>query len=266
MAEVLGPSTEMDVLKSGPDGVTHERVSVATEVPFTIIANGIELVTLLCTPENLSELCLGFLFTSGFVGSSGDVLDFSCDRQRWRADVRISRDPDPALMAKRLYTSGCGRGVMFASVGEIAARQPLESGMVVASPRIVEVAQWLQRCSGLYRSTGAVHTAALSLDGAIPAAQMDDVGRHNAVDKAIGAGLAMGLDFAKAMLVCSGRTSSEILFKTKRAGIPISLARGAPTHQTVLLARDLGVTVVGFARGGGFTVYSHPERIQFENI
>jgi FdhD protein len=243
--------------------VTHERVSVAAEVPFTIIANGIEVVTLLCTPQNLDMLCTGFLFTSGFIRSPKEVLGISCDLQRWRADAQIARDPDPGLMAKRLYTSGCGKGVMYASTGEIAARHPLQTGMVVDSSRVVEVMRWLQTCSSLYRTTGAVHTASVSIGGDIPEIWMDDVGRHNAVDKVIGAALLKGTDFSNALLLCSGRTSSEILFKAKQAGIPVSIARGAPTHQTVLLARDIGVTVVGFARGGGFLIYSHPERIAF---
>ncbi|MFH1756238.1 MAG: formate dehydrogenase accessory sulfurtransferase FdhD, partial [Candidatus Latescibacterota bacterium] len=84
----------------------------------------------------------------------------------------------------------------------------------------------------------------------------------NAVDKVIGHGLMRGVDFSQCVLVCSGRTSSDMLHKAKRSGIPVSVSRGAPTHQTILLAGEMGVTVVGFARGGGFTVYTHHERIK----
>jgi FdhD protein len=90
---------------------------------------------------------------------------------------------------------------------------------------------------------------------------MDDVGRHNAVDKVVGRALLEGMDLSRCALLCSGRTSSDMLHKAKRAGIPVSVSRGAPTHQAVLQARSMGVTVVGFARGTSMTVYSHPERI-----
>jgi FdhD protein len=70
-----------------------------------------------------------------------------------------------------------------------------------------------------------------------------------------------GYDFSVSMLVSTGRISSEILHKVKRCGIPLVLSRGMPTHQTVLMARDMGITVIGFARGGSLTIYSHPERV-----
>ncbi len=94
---------------------------------------------------------------------------------------------------------------------------------------------------------------------------MEDIGRHNAVDKVIGAGLMTSCDFSNTVVVCSGRTSSEILHKARRCGMPIILSRGAPTHQTILLALEMNMTVIGFARGNGFTVYSHAERVDFEN-
>ena len=90
---------------------------------------------------------------------------------------------------------------------------------------------------------------------------MDDIGRHNAVDKIIGRSLMNAVDFSRTMLISTGRISSEILHKVKRTGIPIVLSRGAPTHQTVLMAREMGVTVIGFARGENFTVYANSDRV-----
>ena len=150
---------------------------------------------------------------------------------------------------------------MFASAVELAGRHPIESGLTITAAGVHELAAWLQHCSALYRETGGIHSAALSAAGSIPQRHFDDIGRHNAVDKAIGAGLFSGSDFSRMVLICSGRTSSEILHKARRAAIPIIIARGAPTNQTILKAREMGITVVGFARGSAFTVFSHPERI-----
>jgi len=255
------PSVALDVVRLKHGKIVHAQQAIATEVPFTIIANDTEIVTLLATPLDLKELSCGYLFTSGFIKDADDIVSYRCDTNRWVADVTLKKEVNPELMRKRLYTSGCGRGVMYASVGEISARQPLESDLSISREQIGEMSAWLQQCSALYRETGAVHTAAISTNGAIPQIQCDDIGRHNAVDKVIGAALLKQFDFAKAVLICSGRMSSEILHKAKMSTAAIVISRGAPTHQTILRARDTGVTVIGFARGGGFTIYSHKERI-----
>jgi FdhD protein len=95
----------------------------------------------------------------------------------------------------------------------------------------------------------------------MPDLLIDDIGRHNAVDKVIGHCLLAGFDLSQSMLLCTGRISSEILHKARRASIPIVVSRGAPTHQSVLLAREMGITLIGVARAGSFTIYSHYQRI-----
>jgi FdhD protein len=251
----------MDVVRVRGGEASQVSQAIAAEIPFTIKTDTVEIATLLCSPLDLKELAYGYLYTSGFIGDASELRTISVDTQRWVATVSLAREPDPGILARRLYTSGCGKGVMYANVAEIASRKPLESSLRIKAAQIAEMATWLQHCSALYRETGAVHTAALSDGGAQPHMQADDVGRHNAVDKVIGRALLAGSDFARGVLISSGRTSSEILHKAKRAGIAIIISRGAPTHQTVLRARDMGVTVVGFARGGQCTVYSHEERV-----
>ena len=239
-------------------------VQIATEVPFTIVANNVEIASLMCTPSNLEELTVGFLFTSGFVTDADEIQAYHLDEQQWRADVRLEKNPDPEIMSKRLYTSGCGKGVMYSSMIEITSRQPLGPGFTIKAEAIPKIMKWLLTSSALHKATGGVHTAALSLSGRLPRIAIDDVGRHNALDKVIGKGLLDSIDFSQTLIACTGRTSSEILYKSKRSSIPIILSRGAPTHQTILLAREMNVTVVGFARGRGFTVYTSPDRIELD--
>ncbi len=259
----FGASVEMDVVRLKNGTVERRTENVAAEVPFTILANEKEIATLLCSPIWLKEFCFGFLRTSGFIKSIQDITSFSLDTERWVASCEIADLPDLSLTHKRLYTSGCGKGVMYTSVNEIAYRKPIENEMRIKSSTIVSLARWLQKCSELYKTTGGIHTAALSLDGEMPDTVIDDIGRHNAVDKVIGKALLEGVDLSKSIIISSGRASSEILHKVRSCETPINISRGAPTHQTVLRARDMGITVIGFARGGNFTVYSHEERVIF---
>ena len=260
-AEPLGPSLSFEVVRYTGDIAQDDTACVAAEVPLTIVARGIEVATLSCTPEHIRELVHGFLFTQGLIDSAGDVHEVLLDPVRWRVDADIARTIDTELLGKRLYTSGCGKGVMYTTVYELAARQPLESDFRIAASAVQDVMRWLQSSSKLHRLTGGVHSAALVAQGGPAGTPIDDVGRHNAVDKVIGKALIEGLDFGKSILASSGRISSEILFKARRCGIPLAASFGAPTHQAILLARDMGVTLAGFARGRKLTVFSHPERI-----
>ena len=260
-SDTLGMSVNFEVVQIKKGNTTNTIISVPTEVPLTIVANDEEIATLSGSPDHLREFVYGFLFTAGFIQKAQDVQAFWCDEATWRIEVKLNNPPEPNLLTKRLYTSGCGRGVMFSSVVELALRRPLADEFTIDREVILGLMRWLQTSSQLYRSTRGVHTAALSKGGALPEIVCDDIGRHNAVDKVIGSALMAGVDFKVSALLCSGRISSDILFKAKRCDIPVAISLSAPTHQAVLLARDMHMTLVGFARGLSFTIFSHPERI-----
>jgi FdhD protein len=260
-SDTLGMSVNFEVVQIKNGNPTNTVASVPTEVPLTIVANDQEIATLSGSPDHLREFVYGFLFTSGFIQDAHDVQAFWCDEAKWRIEVKLNNPPDPDLLTKRLYTSGCGRGVMFSSVVEIALRRPLADEFTIGSEVIPGLMRWLQTSSQVYRNTGGIQTAALSKGGTLPEIVSDDIGRHNAIDKVIGSALITGVDFKVSVLLCSGRISSDILFKAKRCEIPLVISLSAPTHQAVLLARDMHITVVGYARGLSFTIFSHPERI-----
>jgi FdhD protein len=262
MPDPLGPTTSFEVLRTRGDEAGPATAIVATEVPLTLVVNGTELATLMCSPTDLEPLCAGFLLSAGVIDRAEEILSYRCDTARWEARLQVRHDPDPELLSRRLFTSGCGRGVLYASAVEIAARHPLHSELRIHRDAIAAAMGWMQRASELYRASGGVHTATLCIEGALPTWHMDDVGRHNAVDKVIGRALLEGIDLTRCVLLCSGRTSSDMLHKAKRAGIPISASRGAPTHQAVLQARAMGLTIAGFVRGSSMTVYSHAERVE----
>ncbi|MFH1469851.1 MAG: formate dehydrogenase accessory sulfurtransferase FdhD [Pseudomonadota bacterium] len=258
---VLSCHVQLDVMEVVGGEAREGLRPVATEVPFTMRANGVELATLMCSPMDLQALCCGFLMTSGVIAGPTEILSLACDDRRWEANARVLNDPDPGLLQRRLHTSGCGRGVVYASVLEASAHLPLESDLRLPASRVSALAQWLLRASPLHRATRGVHTAALSAAGLLPIRTFDDVGRHNAVDKAIGAAALAGVTLAGGALLCSGRGSAEVVHKARYCGIPILITSGSPTHQAVLRARAAGLTLVGNARGRRFVVYSRPERI-----
>jgi len=234
---------------------------LAEEVPFTINIEEEELVTLLCSPEDLYDLVLGFLFTSGIIKTAGDVKKIILNTEQWTATVKLCKqNVSPQIIFKRLYTSGCGRGILFYNMFDIASRTKITSGFKVKSDLIMKLMINFQKQSGQYLKTAGTHSAALANKKNILIFR-EDIGRHNAIDKVIGAGLKQGVTFAQVMLLTSGRISSEVLFKTQKCRIPVIISRSAPTNQAVKLARNLGITLVGFARGRRMNVYSQGDRI-----
>ncbi len=239
----------------------EEEVIVAAEVPCTFVVNDVEVATMMCTPSHLKEFTYGFLYTSGLIQSVDDITLYQCNDIKWRIDVKTDHFIDPADLGKRVYTSGCGKGVMYTSIVELSTRYPLTTDLKVRSKDLVKSMKWLQSSSELHRTTGGVHSATVSFKGALPEFYIDDIGRHNAVDKVIGKLILDGSNANELLLLVTGRISSEILYKTKQFGICIIVSRGAPTHQSILLARQMGITIVGFVRSSNFAVYTFPHRI-----
>jgi len=260
-SKVLKSCTTFEVTVVSGDEVTSEKKDIVSEVPYTIVVNDCEIATLLCTPSLLKELTYGFLYTNGMIQNEGDILSFTCDKARWTGYVQLDGMPDQDLLNKRVYTSGCGRGVVYSSVVEITARSPLKSDFKIKKDYVKKAIKWLLQSSELYNRTHGVHTVAMGIDCKIPDMSVDDIGRHNAVDKVIGNGLLNKTNFTTCIILSTGRVSSEILHKVKRAGIPIIVARGVPTHQAILRAREMNLTLIGSARSSGFVIYSQPGRI-----
>ncbi len=152
------------------------------------------------------------------------------------------------------------RGFLFTS-GAPLRRHKIKSRFKISSQSILSLMREFQRRSTLFKKTGAVHSAALS-NGRDILIFREDIGRHSAVDKIIGRALVEGIDMRDKIILSSGRISSEILLKAQKCVIPVVISRGAPTSQAVKLARDLNITVVGFARGDRVNVYSGVERIR----
>jgi FdhD protein len=235
---------------------------VVKELPLTILLNGRELVTLLCSPANLKYLAIGFLLSEGLLHSRNDIKSIIDDEQRGvvRVETVTDLNGEEEQVFKRIITPGCGRGAAFYSAADAAGMNGVKSDLQVTGAEILGLMNQFQHRSETYRSTGGVHSAALC-DNNILNVFSEDIGRHNAIDKIFGQCLWEGISTNNQIILTSGRISSEIVIKIARNNVPILASKSAPTNTAVKLADLLGITLIGFVRGTRMNVYSHHQRI-----
>jgi FdhD protein len=239
------------------------EAAVIDERPVCIFINGKELASVLCTPRDLEDLAVGFAYSEGFIDGMDDVEVMTVSAGRTCVDLWLrERDFDPP--ARRVITSGCGGGVTFDDVEGMLARQPsLSSDVAVAPGQVSSLMQEVLRSAELYNAVRGVHTSALS-DGAELVLVAQDVGRHNTIDRIAGRALREGIVTRDGLLLTSGRISSEMMAKTARMGVPVAISRTSPTALSIELARAWNITLIGYARGERFRIYSAPERVRLD--
>ncbi len=235
---------------------------VIREFPLTLVVNGQELVTLLCSPADLKYLAVGFLLAEGLISSKEDIKKLLVDDIRGIIRVEVSAGiAHSDEIFKRFISSGCGRGTSFYSAADAGTISRVESDLVITSSAVTSLFREFQHRSQLFQKTGGVHSAAICNTEKI-LVFAEDIGRHNAVDKIFGRCLLDGLPTADKLILTSGRISSEVLLKVARRNVPVLASKSAPTDLGVRLATDLGITLLGFVRGGRMNVYAHEGRIQ----
>lgn len=242
----------------GKDGADAVDGAVIEEGLACISVNGEELATFMCTPIALEELALGFLRSEGIIGSLDDIDILHLSDSKTCVDVWL-RDLGKEMPTRRIITSGCGGGVTFDDLSE--RHDPLSSTRSVAPRQIVALMKQLHLSAKLYNEVRGVHTSALS-DGEELLLVAQDVGRHNTIDRLWGQALQRDVETTDRILLASGRISSEMLSKAVKMNAPIVVSRTSPTSLSVELARAWNITMIGYARGSSFRVYSGPERIQ----
>lgn len=227
-----------------------EAPVMPVERPATLYVNDEELVTLQTTPSHLDDWAVGFLFGEGLIRDLSGISRLSVDEDRgliWVDLPGLSELPD-AGGRKRYLTAGCGKGVTFSSLKDALQLQRVEQELQV---RVEELLQWvkeLQQQSPLYAETGGVHGAGLKHLGTGDLLVREDIGRHNALDKVIGAAVRAGWDLTQVVALTSGRISYEAATKMGRAQIAIGASLTAATDQAVRLAAHLGMELVGYSR------------------
>lgn len=208
--------------------------TVIDERPVCIFINGRELATVLCTPVDLEDLAVGFAFSEGIIDSLDDIEVMTVSAGNTCVDLWIDREVE--LPTRRIITSGCGGGVTFADVEDMLARyKALGPGLTVNPAQISTLMQQVLRSPHENGIRRGVHTSALS-DGETLLCVVQDVGRHNTIDRLAGRALREGIATEGAVLLTSGRISSEMLAKATRMRAPVAVSRTSPTALSVELA------------------------------
>lgn len=250
------------ILSYNDGNVETREVAVVTEKPLTVFLNHNELATLICSPGGFQELTVGFLLSEGIIQHKSDIEDIRCREEEgllWIETTHPVQQTDNFL--RRHIASCCGKGrAGLYFINDARQLQPVESQWRLPVKHIVTLMAQLEEKAASFRLTGGVHSAALADESGI-IVHYEDIGRHNAVDKVLGYAFLNDIAPHNKCLLLSGRVASEILIKAARGGIPIVLSRAAPTELTLELAEELGLCVVGFARGKQLSIYTHPEKI-----
>jgi FdhD protein len=248
-------------LTSHRDEITSERA--ALETPITIYVNAEPVATLFATPTAQPELAVGYLIGEGILRSYSDIEDVTWSegtttvqvRTKPRAQVRTD-----AAKVIRVLTSACGSSEDFHRLLDRIDKPFVKSQLRVSASEIAGMMIKFNEYSRKFREIGSFQYAAAFLTREMKAF-FEDVGRHNAVDKTLGAIIKIGLDPSQIVLVSSGRQSADEVIKAARVGIPILVSIRGPIYSGVLAAQKTGVTLCCYAKGPRMNVYSGPERI-----
>ncbi len=239
---------------------------IAQEVPVSLAYNGMPHLVMMATPQDLEDFALGFSYTEELVTAptemrSVEVVRFS---QGIELQVEVAEERMAAIQGRsRRLTGRTGCGICGAEAFRDVLREvrPVAAGQPVSGAVLADALAALNRAQPLNAAAGAVHAAGWArFDGTLGRVR-EDVGRHNALDKLIGALLRDGVDPGSGFVVVTSRASFEMVQKTARFGAPILAAISGPTGLAIRVAEQAGMTLVGFARGDRRTVYAGPERI-----
>jgi FdhD protein len=223
--------------------------------------NDVEVATMQATPDDLEELAVGYLVSEGLLSDRGALTRTDVDYRRGLCYVTTGEEvPDELTYRRRYITSGCGQGVTFASVGHARDLEPVTDETVVGAETLQGLMRDMNQLADKYRDTGGMQACALARDGSVLIVR-EDVGRHNAVDKLLGRAWLDGTPTAGAVLLSTGRISYEMAVKAAKARVPLVVSKSAVTDLAADIARDLGITVIGYCRGAGMVVYTHPHRV-----
>ncbi len=239
----------------GPDGmdIAESACKVVEEVPLSIFINGRHFVTAMVSPQMREEFILGHLFSERIVKSLSEIESLEIEGNVARA---IISNPMKALLPRRPIVSGCGGIASFLDESKLSI---IPSSLLIDKEMIFKAMKAISS-SEVHEATGGVHSVGLfDKNGAV--CIVEDIGRHNALDKVVGHGLKKNIDFSWTFVASTGRISSDMAMKCSSVGIPIVASRGATTGLALKIAERTGLTIIGFARGKRMNIYTGQKRV-----
>ena len=240
------------------------QAALIQERPFSLYINSREVVTLMTIGDHLRWLALGWVRNQGLITDLNQIEVVEVDED---LGVIVIRTHEPLeldeKLSKRTVTSGCAQGTMFGSLMDGMEGLKLPEGPGLSLSKLYALLKAITQTPSLYLEAGAIHGCVLAQDQT-PLVYMEDVGRHNAVDKIRGYVWEQGMVTQDKVLFTTGRLTSEMVIKTVQMGVPILVSRSGFTRWGVDLAQEVGLTLIGRARGRRFVLLSGQERLDFD--
>jgi FdhD protein len=249
-------------------GIDHEgrplETAVVVERPLTLFLNGREIVTMMTIGDHPDYLAVGYLLNQNMLQPEDRIVAIDYDDELEIVVVRTDRETDfEDKLRKKTLTSGCAQGTVFGDLMEKFAEVRLDPGAVLRTSWLYALSRKINTAPSLYLAAGAIHGCVLCEEDR-PLLYMEDVGRHNAIDKIAGYMHLSGISPSGKIFYTTGRLTSEMVIKTVQMGIPILISRSGFTAWGVDLARQAGLTLIGRAKGKRFIALAGAERIVFD--
>ena len=265
---LLGPDPENPALSKEIEGIDHlgqpVTTSVVTERPLTLYLNSQEVVTMMTIGDQPDLLALGYLVNQNMLKMDDEVTGVDHDEDLGVVVVRTGHKTNfEEKMKKKVRTSGCAQGTIFGDVIDAFETIKLSSTTKLKTSWLYALTKVINTEPSLYLKAGAIHGCVLCEADRV-LVYMEDVGRHNAVDKVAGWMFRNKVDPSNKMFYTTGRLTSEMVIKTVMMGIPILVSRSGFTAWGVELARQANLTLIGRARGKRFIALAGLERIEFD--
>ena len=240
------------------------ETAVPVERPLTLFLNGREIVTMMTVGDYPDCLAVGYLLNQNMLRADDRITAIEHDEETETVVVRTERQTDfEDKLKKKTLTSGCAQGTVFGDVMEKFDRIALDPDAVIHTSWLYGLSKKINTMPSLYLEAGAIHGCVLC-ERDRPLIYMEDVGRHNAIDKIAGYMHLHDVVPAGKLFYTTGRLTSEMVIKTVQMGIPILISRSGFTAWGVALARRAGLTLIGRAKGKRFAALSGAERIRFD--
>src|SRR6056297_2441881 len=252
-------SYKIDRVKNNESSQINDLI--IKETPLLVIVNQNKLVSLMALPEKLKELTIGWLASENIIENINEIKYLHLSEDKTIINVNLKKDIDCRQFQTRTITSGCAKGSTFNNK-EYIKDQIADRSISIKSNMINKMMADMQEKALYFNKTGGTHTAALGNKNKLLYV-IEDIGRHNTIDKIIGKAYLEDIDLKNKVILTSGRVSSEIIIKAVKQQIPILISRSAPTSAAVEIAREKDITLVGFTRGTRYNIYNDLNRIKY---
>jgi len=251
-------TVEIAAQRYSKDKLEAAVISLARECPYTLFVNDREILSIATLPTHLKELFVGFLVSEGVLLRPEEILECAVDHaaRLLRVELDVPEDRLEGMESKGMLTSGCAGGLIFSVEAAITRGQRFRKRLKVSGSTIIQRMKELDRHPGIYSVTRGVHSASLA-DADQTLVILEDLGRHNAVDKIVGHCFLNHIETSDKLLLSTGRITSEVLIKAARGNFPIIISRSSASSVAIAMAKQQEIDVATYVRAGRFNYFAH---------